>query len=270
MGAMAASKFAAVVLVLSASTVAAQSDVFSTLKTTRDQGENAIFASFTNGTVALIGERTIFKAASPDMRASLVRSVVAAARAYTETADFKERYERYRQLQRPQREELPQTGEEALAEQQRQLEEAIREAELAAQQLSPEAREKLAHNIAYMKQQLAEINADPEHRANVDAQVKEAARAAEADFARRDAEFELEYPPDHRQLIARRLRRFLELSATVDFSAELVEKNNRMRFANPEYEAKGREWKMLYRAGKPAVDAARAAAEGWLKELESL
>lgn len=259
---------AAVLVALSAMSLAAQqSDVFRTLGTTSNEGENSIVASFTSGAVAIIGERSVFKNASPEVRATLVRSVVAAARAYTGTADFATRYARFREAQRPERESVPQSGDEALAAQQKQLEEVIKQAQKAAEDLPPEARQQLAENIAEMKKQLAELNADPEHRAAVDAAVKEGAREAEATYARQDAEFEVEYPADTKRLIARRLREFLELSATVDFSARLVEKDKKMRFADTALEAKPREWKMLYRAGKPAVDAARAAAEEWLKAL---
>jgi hypothetical protein len=259
---------AAAIVVLGTTGMAAQrSDVFQTLGTTSDQGQNSFFGSFTNGTVAIIGERSVFRAATPELRATLVRGVIAAARAYTGTTDFATRYARFRELQRPEREALPQTGDEALVAQQKQLEDVIRQAQQAAENQPAEARKQLADNIAEMKKQLAELNADPEHRAAVDRAVKEGAREAEADYARQAAEFEREYPPDVKQLIARRLRAFLELSATVDFSATLVEKDKKMRFTDAAFEAKPREWKMLYRAGKPAVDAARAAAEEWLKAL---
>jgi hypothetical protein len=259
---------AAVLFALSAASLTAQqSDVFRTLGTTSNEGENSIVSSFTSGTVALIGERSVFKTASSELRATLVRGVVAAARAYTNTADFATRYARFRESQRPEREAVPQTGDEALAAQQKQLEEVIRQAQTTAADLPPEARQQLAQNIAEMQKQLAELNADPKHRAAVDAAVKEAAREADAIHAHRNAEFEVEYPADPKRLIAHRLREFLELSATVDFSAALVEKDKRMRFADSTLEAKPREWKMLYRAGKPAVEAARAAAEEWLKAL---
>jgi len=259
---------AAVLIVLTAATLTAQpNDVFRTLGTTSDQAQNIIMGSFTSGAVALIGERSVFRSASPDVRAILVQGVIAAARAFTATADFAARYSRFREAQRPQRDTVPQNADEALAAQQKQLEEAISDAQKAAERQSPEVREQLAHNIKYMKEQLAELNADPEHRAAVDAVVKQQAREAEAEYSRRDAAFEVEYPADPKRLIARRLRAFLEMSATVDFSARLVEKEKRMRFADPALEAKPREWKMLYRAGKPAVDAARAAAEEWLKAL---
>lgn len=258
---------AAIVVLGTAGVAAKQDDIFRTLGTTSDQAESSIFGSFTSGAIALIGERAVFKAATAETRATLVGGVIAAARAYAGTADFATRYALFRELQRPQREVLPQTGDEALAAQQKQLEEVVREAQKTAESLPAEARQQLADNIAEMKKQLAELNADPEHRAAVDAVVRESAREAEANYVRQDAEFEVEYPEDARQLIARRLRAFLDLSATIDFSAALVEKDKKMRFADPVLEARSREWKMLYRAGKPAVDAARAAAEAWLKAL---
>ena len=266
---MAISRITVAALVLSTATLAArqQSDIFTTLGTTRDLGHSGIVASFTTGNLAMIGERAVFRAASPEMRVTLVRGLIAAARAYADTADFAMRYTRFRESQRPQREAMPLTGDEALAAQKKQLEEVIREAEQMAAELPPEQREKLAHNIEYTRKQLADLNSDPEHRAAVDKAVKESARLAEAEFVKRETAFDIEYPADPKRLIARRLRAFLELSATVDFNAQLVERDKRLRFADPDLEARPREWKMLFRAGKPAVDAARAAAQDWLNAL---
>ena len=39
------------------------------------------------------------------------------------------------------------------------------------------------------------------------------------------------------------------------------------RFADPKFESKNDFWKRCFRAGKPAVDAARAAAQSWLASL---
>jgi hypothetical protein len=75
---------------------------------------------------------------------------------------------------------------------------------------------------------------------------------------------EKRYPSDAKELIKQRLSEFLEVSATVDFEAQL---NGRM-FANPTYESKSQQWKMCYRAGKQVVAAAREEAQAWLKELE--
>jgi hypothetical protein len=38
-------------------------------------------------------------------------------------------------------------------------------------------------------------------------------------------------------------------------------------FADPAVEAKPSEWKMCFRAGKPATEAARAFAQKWLNDL---
>lgn len=78
------------------------------------------------------------------------------------------------------------------------------------------------------------------------------------------ADDEKRFPAKAEDLIKQRLEKFLAVSATVDFNAKL----NGSMFANPEYEAKSGEWKAIYRAGKPVVDAAREEAKAWLKELE--
>lgn len=74
---------------------------------------------------------------------------------------------------------------------------------------------------------------------------------------------EKNYPSDATEMVKKRLTDFLEVSATVDFDAEL----NGSRFANPEYEKKSPWWKMCYRAGKPVIEAARDEAQKWLDEL---
>ena len=75
---------------------------------------------------------------------------------------------------------------------------------------------------------------------------------------------EKRFPADAKELIKQRLTEFLEVSATVDFDAQL----NGSMFANPTYEAKSQQWKMCFRAGKAVVTAAREEAQTWLKELE--
>lgn len=75
---------------------------------------------------------------------------------------------------------------------------------------------------------------------------------------------EKRYPSDAKELIKQRLNEFLEVSATVDFDAQL----NGSMFANPTYEAKSQQWKMCYRAGKEVVAVAREEAQAWLKEIQ--
>jgi len=81
--------------------------------------------------------------------------------------------------------------------------------------------------------------------------------------------FEATYPADPRALVAMRLRAFLEVSKDVAVDARLVTQDKVQRFQDPALEAKPRGWKMCFRAGRPATDAARQFAGNWLSALEA-
>jgi hypothetical protein len=243
-------------------------DIFKTLGVSVAAGNDSILTSFASGSITLPGTRAVFTAATPDARATMVRAVIATARAYSATDDFAQRYASFRASQRPERAPMPQNGDEALAAQMKQLEDVAKEALKAAENMPPQAREDLIENIEFTKRQLAELNKDPKHRATVDAATKEAAKAAAEELQQAMARYEADYPAEITQLITNRLRAFLAMSATVDFSAKTVERDDRkLHFVDPSYESMPKEWKMLFRAGKPAVDAAREAAQIWLNAL---
>jgi len=69
--------------------------------------------------------------------------------------------------------------------------------------------------------------------------------------------------------VAMRLRAFLDATRDLDFTAKLVEEGKVRKFADPALEAKPSEWKMCFRAGKPATDAAREFARKWLADLQA-
>ena len=73
---------------------------------------------------------------------------------------------------------------------------------------------------------------------------------------------------DYKGIIAKQLKQFLDLSATVDFTAQTVQKGNKHVFINPAYEAKSPAWKLCFRCGKEAVTGARKFAQQWLDELK--
>ena len=258
----------AAVLLIAAPGSTQQSDVYTQLGTNATEASESFISSITSGEVYLIGERSMFKAAPAEVRAALVRGVIAAARAYTGTQDFAKRYAQVREDQKPHKEEVPESGDQAMADAQKQLEESIKEMQKAAASFTPEMKKQMEETIAALRQQMKEAAADPEQKAERDKAVPELARAAEADYREKLADWEQRYPADPKPLIARRLRDFLALSATVDFNATLEPRpGKKMRFADPELEKKPSEWKLLFRAGKPAVDAARVAAQEWLKAI---
>lgn len=256
-------------VLVSVCAVAAPGDILQTLGTNSTEAHESILTSFTSGTISLIGESSVFKTAPPETRVMLVRGVIAAARVYTVTEDFSKRYAAFRDRHRPQREYTAQTSDEAIAESERLLEASITEMLQAAANATPDERRRLEERIAEMRHQMKEMAEDPAQKAMRDRMVPQMARAYAAEHRLKLAEFEKLYPADPRQLIARRLRAFLALSATVDFDARLEVKNRKARFVDPALEGKPREWKLLFRAGKPAVDAAREAAEEWLEAIGS-
>jgi hypothetical protein len=77
------------------------------------------------------------------------------------------------------------------------------------------------------------------------------------------------WPPDARAMVANRLRRFLDVSSDIAYDARLIVKDGKQVFADPALEARPKEWKLCFRAGKPATDAARAFAQKWLSDLQA-
>lgn len=76
---------------------------------------------------------------------------------------------------------------------------------------------------------------------------------------------ESKFPAKASDAVKLRLQEFMDLSATVDFSARLT---SGRRFENSAYEAKSNEWKACYRAGEPVVRAARQEVEKWLSSIQ--
>ncbi|HUE88109.1 MAG TPA: hypothetical protein VMO26_18710 [Vicinamibacterales bacterium] len=246
----------------------AQSDVLATLGTNTREAHDSIFMSLTSGFATLAGERSVFKAAAAEARAGMVRAVVAIARSFAASPEFARRYALYRQAQMPRRSETARTGSEAMLQQQQAMELAIKQATANAAQMPADARKQLEDSIADMRKQIDELNADPEYRAAVDRMAAASAKQEDEDYAQKLALFNTELPEDVNVMIARRLRHFLLACSDVDFDARLeMRPDKKMRFVNPAYERRSAEWKMCFRAGKPAVDAARAEADEWLEAL---
>ena len=93
-------------------------------------------------------------------------------------------------------------------------------------------------------------------------------REAEQNQYKQDVEeWEKKFPADSRVLIARRVNEWLEKCKDVDFAAKVNSTGGRIQFVDGALERKPSEWKTCYRAGKPALDAAREFANAWLVEL---
>lgn len=260
---------AAALLTTVAAVAGAQSDVVTKLGSTIEEAHDTIFSAFSTGNVTMTGTSEVFKAANAQARAAMVTSIVTLARAYTTSADFTKRWATYREEQKPEPPSTsgPTTAAGLEAEQRKGLEAAIAGMEQVAKQM-PQMKKELDGQIAELRKQIAALGKDKAASAQMDALMKQGAQMEAAEYKQRLAEWEKTYPVDPKPFVVKRLRDFLAMSATVDYTAKLTKaRDGMMKFDNPEYERKDSQWKYMYRAGKPAVDAARTLAQEWLKAL---
>ncbi len=89
--------------------------------------------------------------------------------------------------------------------------------------------------------------------------------AAKKPFPGKDA-WEKMYPADPAVTVKKRLQEYIQLAATVDFTAKLTGTGKKQIFVNPAYEKKSLKWKAIYRAGKEVNDVVTAFVKEWLKE----
>jgi uncharacterized protein YhaN len=249
------------VLVTILSGLVAGADAMSQIGFRPAEAREVLLTAVTNGSADYTAARTAMKRASPELRASIVKGVLEWARAAVETAEYAEQYRQVRENQKP----SPPTAfadesKQAQAELRQKLDEMKKE--LAT--MTPEMRRTMEEMIRQMEAQQKEQANNPAFTAAVKALGTEEDASRQQEFKRQMAEWEKTYPADVHGLIARRLHAFLDVSADVDFNAPLVDRNKRREFADPRYEGKSAEWKLCYRAGKPAVDVARAFATSWL------
>jgi hypothetical protein len=263
-------------LAVTIGTLATAADVLSQFQLTGEEANEKTFdALWTGAPPELSSAASIFRGLSPDARAAAVTAAAAVARSYAESDAFRERYATQRRAGRPQEIKGTSMTAKDVDKQSADSAKALAEAQAAMKDLPPEMRK-------MVESMMKEAGGD----ANLDAMMAEGAKASrEGAAAQKDAiektnaaaaksqqsakEFDAAYPANPERLVARRLREFLDYSATVPDSAVLVPRGGKMVFADPVLEKKPDYWKQLYRAGKPARDAARAAATAWLKSLDA-
>lgn len=257
-------------LAIISAVAAAQSDVFTTLGSNETEAREQIFSSFSSGFVTPAGTAEVFKVATAEGRAAMVRAVIAFARTYSTSADFAKRYANFRDDQKPGAPDASKSGDQLRAEKRQGLEAGLANAQKVAKE-KPAMKKEMDQLAADLKKQLAALGKDKTLNKQVDEMLKQANQGLSAEYKTKVAAWETKYPADPKAMIAMRLREFLTESATVDFTAKtaLSKEKKKYQFVNPEYEQKPLQWKLMYRAGKPAVDAARAAAQEWLNALGS-
>lgn len=200
-------------------------------------------------------------------RAAVTLDLLNYTKNYLSGPAFTEAYASLRQQYQPEKQML-QTPEAMQAEMISRLQQAVSETEANLKNADASLKAVFEEVLADSRQMLKEAE-DPNnpqimaYRQNYEEMVK----INEQAYKQQLSNWEESYPADHHQFIKKRLQQFLEETEDIDFSAELIEKDKKMVFVNPDYEAKGKRWKMGYRAGKEVVQTARTYVEDWLKEI---
>jgi hypothetical protein len=247
---------------------AAAQDHLATLGISEGRAKEAVFDSFMSDAVSIAGKPAAFIALAPAARVALVSFALNLARTFAESDEFKRRYADHREANGPEPLPAEMTVESVFAKQRAGFENQVAEMRKLFDQITPEQRATLEAGWTDMRRQLDAMEKG-DRRKEIEGilqeQRLEQVRGRDAALK----EFEKVYPADPRALIAARLNHYLEVTRDIDFSAQLADKDRKKVFADAALEAKPSEWKMSFRAGKPATDAARAFAQKWLADLQA-
>lgn len=263
-------------------TVLVAQDVPAIFNMKLEQAQAYVVGAMREGRIQWAGYGMPFEKAQGEARGALVNTVLKWAKDYTESEPFGTRYANERKRLEPRAPMPRRPADEVLTKQKTDLDQRIaaEKRRLEAppgRALTPEqvenARKAIDARLKGFETQRARFD-DPQIVAEMRNNLETQAATEKQEYESARAKWEEQYPPDFHTLIAKRLHSFLSETADVDFGAKLVPcaNNNSWRnhqcFANPNYEKKSPEWKLCYRAGKTAIDAARTFATNWLAEIE--
>jgi hypothetical protein len=246
-------------------------DVLAQLGVKPKAASDAVMTGVTSGSVNTWAVAKSFKMADAAVRAELASGGIAWAKTYTQSPEFASAYAKLREERKPQAPVYTDTPEEALEQQlARQKDEAQKNAEdmkKALETMPPDVRKQVEEGMKGAAAALAQMDTPEMRKIQLDGMRMER-ESRKTQYADDLKQWEAEYPANPTPLISKRLKAFLDLSASVNFDAKVEPRDGKLRFVDPQYERKPADWKLLYRAGRPAVDAARASAQAWLAELK--
>lgn len=205
-------------------------------------------------------------------RPVIVSVIADFAKQYTRSEEFQKRYLEYRESMKPEPPEPPQSVDEMKQKSREQLTASISSLEETMKNYSKEQREEFSKTIDELKRQLKEIDdpANPMYGSDTQNMIQQNYEQQKNEYMERLAQWEKDYPVNNNKALVKKwLEKFLSETDDIDFNAALKDNGyGRKIFVNPDYESKSSTWKLCYRTGKAATDAARSYAASWLKELK--
>jgi hypothetical protein len=197
-------------------------------------------------------------------RVVVVNALGAAAKAWFGTPDFLAAYQKKYEASLPDELKPPRTAKQIADEMRADMRKGLTEMEAQVKSMQGDMRRQLEAALTQMRAQMKEQEAMIEPAAAQQAQ-EEKERYEEAKKRPPDPDAA---PADPRAALKRALKDFLDRTSAVDYAAALKVSGGRKLFANAAFEQKNKEWKLCFRAGREACEAARTFATGWLAELK--
>jgi hypothetical protein len=243
-------------------------DVLDKLNLAPAAAKEGVLEVLAGGTAYNESAYKVFKSLPGLARETVVRAGLAWIKSYAGSAEFKAAYAELREHKKPKAPEPRPSADDEIKKMKAEMEKSIAEMRKNMAAMDAETKKSMEAGIQQMNAQMERMEKDPQQREIM----RQSVEMARADDKKRHeeklAEWEKRYPADPRLLIKKRINDFLAASAGIDYSANLVPRGDKMAFAKEEYERKPSEWKLCFRAGKEATEAARALAKAWLAELE--
>jgi F0F1-type ATP synthase membrane subunit b/b' len=244
------------------------SDVWQQLGISQEKGIQNIRESFLNGYFHYYGAEKARHILSND-RVAIAKDLMEYAKQQVNSEDFKKQYEQLRKNAKPSEPVITQRTKEAIRQEKiAETEKSIKETEANIKQMKPDIAKAMQPVLEMLKNNLKDYKDPNSQMIDLFYQGEKYANEERSNSYKKNLEnWEKEYPADYRQLVKRRLQKFIDLARSVDFTAELKEINGRKKFVNPAYESKPYDWKQIFRAGKGVIEPAVSFAEQWEKEL---
>lgn len=257
--------FVALISITAVLLTAFTDDVLKQLNLSEAEAKEAIRDNFLRREL-WVPDKQAVKSIAVTKKAITVKELGSYIRQYIESAEFNKAYQEARAAAKPAGKG---DAKALIAERLLAIEEELRETEAKQKTASADVKKLYELTLQQLKQEREALK-NPSHPMHADyvANLTEESEENAEQGQMQMQSFNKDFPPTVKELVRLRLRHFLEVTATIDFNAKLVQQGKFKVFADPALEAKNGDWKKLFRAGPETIGAARQFAQQWLTDLE--
>lgn len=201
---------------------------------------------------------------------AVVMSAIGYAKKYSQSNILKAAYESFRQQKKPALPDLPVSPDSLRQTLIENAAKSVQSTEASLKTATGEMK-KLMEDLLQTARQTLEEAKSPD---NVYLQMYTDNYPALLERARESqttliANWEKQYPAKVEGLIQSRLEQFITETDGIDFNAQTEERNGKLVFTDPAYEKKSKYWKLAFRTGAPAIQAARKSVQIWIDDLNN-